>query len=83
MSSFFVHKLVSNDTRYVDKTEVVSMSKQDLFNKYKQEICNCCLNKSSDDCNICICTDSTVKCCNYVKDKSKLKNRYNLPNGRH
>ena len=52
------------------------MSNTDLFNKYKQEICNCCLNKSIDDCNICICTDSTVKCCNYVKDKSKFKEKY-------
>lgn len=49
------------------------MSKQDLFNKYKQEICKCCLNKNKNDCNINITLDSTAKCCNYKKDDSKIK----------
>lgn len=49
------------------------MSKQDLFNKYKQEICKCCLNKNKNDCNIHITLDSTAKCCNYKKDNSKIK----------
>lgn len=49
------------------------MSEQNLFNKYKQEICKYCLNKNNNDCHICICIDSTVKCCNYIKDKSIKK----------
>lgn len=54
------------------------MSKQELFNKYKQEICKYCLNKNNDDCNIHITVDSTAKCCNYIKDKSKFKKKHKL-----
>lgn len=54
------------------------MSKQELFNKYKQEICKYCINKNNDDCNIHITVDSTAKCCNYIKDKSKFKKKHKL-----
>lgn len=48
------------------------MSFQELCVKYKQEICSCCKNKNSDECNICKSIDG-VKCINYKRDKSKIK----------
>jgi hypothetical protein len=54
------------------------MSKQDLFKKYKQEICTHCKNKNKNDCNIHITLDGTAKCCNYIKDKSKFEKQHKV-----
>lgn len=48
------------------------MSFQELCNKYKKEICSYCKNKDMNKCNICK-TDDGAKCCNYLKNKSKIK----------
>lgn len=48
------------------------MSFQELFVKYKKEICSFCKNNDSDKCKICE-IDCGVKCSNYEKDKEKLE----------
>lgn len=53
------------------------MNKQNLFKKYKTEICKYCANKNGNDCNIHITVDLSVKCCNYIKDKTKFKKSQN------
>lgn len=54
------------------------MNKQNLFKEYKKEICEYCSNKDKEDCNIHITIDSSAKCCNYIKNKSKFKKRPKL-----
>lgn len=54
------------------------MNKQNLFKKYKTEICKYCANKNENDCNIHITVYLSVKCCNYIKDKTKFKKRPKL-----
>ena len=48
------------------------MSFQELCKKYEKEVCAYCINTNPDDCEIRKCGDS-VKCVNYIKDKSKFK----------
>lgn len=48
------------------------MSFQKLCDKYKKEICPYCINTNLEDCNICKTLDG-VKCCGYMKNKSKIK----------
>ena len=47
------------------------MSFQELCKKYKEEICEYCMNKNIDDCEIRKTVDG-AKCVNYIKDKSKV-----------
>lgn len=50
------------------------MSFQELCDKYKKEICIYCKNDNINDCNICKTLDG-VKCCGYMKDRSKFNLR--------
>lgn len=48
------------------------MSLQELYKIYKKHICPYCKNTNSEDCRICKTLDG-VKCCGYIKNKSKIK----------
>ena len=56
----------------------VNMNTQQMFDKYKKEVCNYCINNNQEDCNICIKRNLTVICENYIKDKSKFKKRHKV-----
>lgn len=45
------------------------MNKQNLFKKYKTEICKYCANKNENDCNIHITVDLSVKIVDVVTGK--------------
>lgn len=48
------------------------MSLQELYKIYKEHICPYCKNTNSEDCRICKTLEG-VKCCGYMKNKSKIK----------